>query len=666
MSSFFKSVKNESSPMKPLLDLLINERKKEIMKEYDKQRFVGYVISLDFWEAKVITSDPFKLAVGGVPRQSFLIMVPEMGTHHDATQVNEIEDRVYESFGGYPPFFILLRVLQSSDTPLSRDVQQTYFELQKRSMPELDVFTQSELQWGGLKTEVLGMFYESGNEVRFSADLNNLIAPHKYRVYSPNADILYLIVNSFVKKDGKRIGWLRLTENELVPKANLREKVPVLISLDDFKGTRTALFGKTRLGKSNTIKILVMALMKSKLDIGHLIFDVNGEYANANPQNPSLPEIFPEKCVVYAITQKEGTLSIPLKLNFYAFPSLSHQILGELLKNDRKDTSNYVRSFISADVPSLEEYDKAERGERVRLKRKLLMYWIILKNAGFEISDEELKTYLGSSLNPGFNKNLRKSIHDVSDNNDLPSISSLNDVMYEFERLFELYRSSPQNSVLRSTGSGNPILDEDDIALLTFFKPRTGSGTRLLQPYRVYHSPFAGDFVTDIITALDQRKTVIIDLSNAHPLLMDYYSEFLSRELFREQTDRFANNKLGDHYIQIYFEEAHNLFPNTDTSEVDIYRRLAKEGAKYNIGMVYSTQSPSSIHPDLLAQTENFFVAHLSSPREVEGLAKMNIEFQSCKDDLLKLREKGFVRMLTRSHRYVIPVQIERFGKNAL
>ena len=58
-----------------------------------------------------------------------------------------------------PPHFIPLFVRESAATPSSRDVQQTYFELQKRSMPELDVFTQSELQWGALKTSVIGMFY---------------------------------------------------------------------------------------------------------------------------------------------------------------------------------------------------------------------------------------------------------------------------------------------------------------------------------------------------------------------------------------------------------------------------------------------------------------------------------------------------------------------------
>ena len=40
---------------------------------------------------------------------------------------------------------------------IAPQVQQTYFELHKRAMPELDVWTQGELQWGALDCDVLGM-----------------------------------------------------------------------------------------------------------------------------------------------------------------------------------------------------------------------------------------------------------------------------------------------------------------------------------------------------------------------------------------------------------------------------------------------------------------------------------------------------------------------------
>jgi hypothetical protein len=50
-------------------------------------------------------------------------------------------------------------------------------------LPELDIFIQSELQWGALLTGVLGMFYshpEKMDEVEFSGDLNNFVSANKY------------------------------------------------------------------------------------------------------------------------------------------------------------------------------------------------------------------------------------------------------------------------------------------------------------------------------------------------------------------------------------------------------------------------------------------------------------------------------------------------------
>ena len=39
-------------------------------------RFVGYVLDIGYGEVTIITSDPFKVAVGGIPRNSLLIMCP--------------------------------------------------------------------------------------------------------------------------------------------------------------------------------------------------------------------------------------------------------------------------------------------------------------------------------------------------------------------------------------------------------------------------------------------------------------------------------------------------------------------------------------------------------------------------------------------------------------
>ncbi|MFY1643544.1 helicase HerA domain-containing protein, partial [Methanoculleus bourgensis] len=258
----------DNNPIQHFKEFMKEQARYKEAGEYDKWRFVGYALELDYSSATIITSDPYKIAVGGIPRNSLLIMVPRNYTE-------------------LPLHFTLLRVLESAPTPLSREVQQTYFDLQKRSMPELDVFTQSELQWGALKTEVLGMFYpnpENIEKIEFSSDINNFVSAHKYDLYAPSDDVLNVIINSMVPSENCfPIGKLRLTECRLPVPGKPSPEVEAQISTLDFMGTRTAMFGKTRLGKSNTIKIIAQSLIETTRDsknVGQIIFDINGEYAN--------------------------------------------------------------------------------------------------------------------------------------------------------------------------------------------------------------------------------------------------------------------------------------------------------------------------------------------------------------------------------------------------
>ena len=71
--------------------------------------------------------------------------------------------------------------------------------------------------------------------------------------------------------------------------------------------------------------------------------------------------------------------------------------------------------------------------------------------------------------------------------------------------------------------------------------------------------------------------------------------------------------------------------------------------------MVYSTQSPSTINKELLAQTENFFVGHLSSQDETKALSRVQIAFAGVEEDILRAKTPGYMRMLTMSHRFVVP-----------
>lgn len=655
MNEFFEDAARQNHPIRVLEEFLKKEKMNEESKNYNELRFVGYVFKISFNEVEIITSDPYKICVGGIPRNSLLIMVPA-------------------NYNDFPPHFTLLRVQSTSPTPLEKEVQETYFELHKKSMPELDVFTQSELQWGALKTEILGMFYahpEKDEKIEFSADINNFVSAHNYRIYAPNEELLDMILNSMVPDENKfSIGELRMTECRLpLPDKSLPE-VPIEVSTNDFMGCRTAMFGKTRLGKSNVVKLIAQSLIETTSEdenVGQLIFDINGEYANDNPQddNLSLRSAYEDRCIVYALTEKPDTPSKPLKLNFYDQPEESHRVIGGLLEGDKKDNSNYVNAFINVDLPSLKEIENMPHGgEKIRALRKIQIYWAILNKAGYDADENALLDIIPStkntySFNPGISSDLREKAYQEIENKDAPdNPNSLYELRKELE-VFEKFRKSGES--IKSSSSGKDLFDQDDISLLKFLEPRVGSsGTSLIQPYRKYHDPSAGNFINEILGFLDNGKTIILDLGNANEKVKSYFSNELSISVFRHQVDKFTSNNLGNHYIQIYFEEAHNLFPRGE-DVTDIYSRFAKEGAKYNIGMVYSTQSPTTINKDLLAQTENFFVAHLSSRKEADALAKLNVSYENLKEDILKAKTVGYVRMLTRSHRFVVPIQAYKF-----
>jgi len=115
--------------------------------------------------------------------------------------------------------------------------------------------------------------------------------------------------------------------------------------------------------------------------------------------------------------------------------------------------------------------------------------------------------------------------------------------------------------------------------------------------------------------------------------------------------------------IVVYIEEAHNLIGKR-MELTETWPRLAKEGAKYRIALVYATQEVSSVHPNILANTENWFITHLNNLREIKELAQF-YDFDDFSDSLIRAQDVGFARVKTLSSPFVIPTQIDKFDPDA-
>lgn len=640
-----------------------------------KDAFVGRPYYLDYDKAYLLIADAWKMKVGGIPQGTFLLAFYEN------------EENVSEA--------LLLRALNPAKLPTDNEVISSMIEYYKDNLKtagkenQLDDFTRYHFSFSGLECRILGTFYINTTETRiFGADVENFYSAHNYSVYKPSGNVLEVIANlregdaAIGIETDIKIGKVRYSSSSRFQDNS--SEVLVYVSPKDFLGKRTALFGMTRTGKSNTVKKIIQATVEiskkaplelykteekiesildsfdmdgfPKYPVGQIIFDINGEYANANLQDEgtAIFELFQDKVIRYSVLEKTGFRV--MKVNFYRDISQGFELVKSFLV---EETADYVNSFKAIDLSKPE--DESDHSSMTRYGRKKAAYLCCLYRAGF-------KPPSGFKVTFSSNKDLQKLVGDGADpakGIDLEQASNWFETVWEKhdDQFFSDYKKNHSN---------REWADEDLKALLVFLtrkkaagKNASISGYRKLRGILGLHTTSTDKpFQQEIVESVRQGKIVIIDLSQGDPAIQRLYSERICQTIFFDAMNNFVKNK-PNNFVQFYFEEAHNLFPKKEDKDLSqIYNRIAKEGAKLNLGLIYATQEVSSIGANILKNTQNWFIAHLNNDDEIKELRKY-YDFRDFAEGLIRFSassDKGFVRMKTYSNPFVVPVQIDRFS----
>lgn len=642
--------------------------------DFDTGIFVGRPFYLDYNRAYILVADAWKARARGIPQGAFLLAYYEN------------EENVSEA--------LLLRSLGPTKLPTDSDVISSMVEYYKDNLrtagksSHLDSFTRYEFSFSGLECRILGTFYQENKRLHFGADVENFYSSHNYSVVKPISSVLEAIVNFregevVGKPSDIQIGQVRYSSTRRFQSNG--EGVPVFVCPKDFLGKRAALFGMTRTGKSNTVKKVIQAtvlmsqqarsdLAKArakasdenldpftdsgtpKYPVGQIIFDINGEYANPNMQDEgtAIFEIYEELVTRYSVLNKPGFKV--LKVNFYQDVPSGFELIRSLLAEEGAD---YAKSFLSTDLAA--PSDSTDRAAITRWERKKAAYLCCLHRAGF-VAPRGFKVKFSG------NKETNQLVRDDSSIDPAKGIT-LEDATTWFSAIWDNYDEQYFSDYKRK--NGREWADEDLKAMMVFLtrKSKPGgtpnlSGYVKLRSISALHTETADKpFEEEIIDLLRRGQIIIVDLSQGDPNVQRLYSERICRYIFADAMDRFIQNK-PNNFIQFYFEEAHNLFPRKEDKDLSqIYNRIAKEGAKLNLGLIYATQEVSSIGANILKNTQNWFIAHLNNDDETREIKKY-YDFSDFTDSLIRFSasdDKGFVRMKTYSNPFVVPVQIDRF-----
>lgn len=465
----------------------------------------------------------------------------------------------------------------------------------------------------------------------------------------------------------------------------------IKINPDKFFAKHSAILGNTGSGKSCTVTSILQALFnfnystnkEYKKDLKSatiIIFDTNGEYKKA----------FEGYKNINAFTISEDGMRVPYWfMNYEDFeylfepsPGTQAPILKKalgLLKNENifeKDEEILVRNYeisLLAKIknvcdPSSKElktfvYYHLENcltlkilEEEIILKEKLKKLYKekekIVENRGFlngeinlavseavflettnvlnKITSSKTKSYENIDLPKYFNFNnlinsgLDEAINDIEENQNKyrEYISGLKLRLASF--MSDLRKSEPL------------LFNEKDIenSLEIFFKYIFGSKELIA-------GNLFAEYKNKNDTSKRKNQIIILDLSLIPFELLETITGLIGRLIleFAQRINKVEDYKeeRGNYPISLILEEAQNYIPEVDRNNKKsitkkVFERIAREGRKFGVSLIVSSQRPSELSKTILSQCNTFIVHKLQNPEDQKYIRQI---VSSANEDLL-------------------------------
>jgi hypothetical protein len=616
---------------------------------------VGGIFRLDYARAIVLTDDWRKTQAGGVPHGAFLLAAAGVQTA--------------EGFALDDEELILLRVSGTAPLPNESDLVQTRLAVVRdagdsgKGFDEVtDELTRNELQQSAFDCEVIGTFYVDRNEtkIQFGSDIDNVVSSARYQVFLPSPGVLSWIA-SYPEPDGDdllTLGAVRFASTRRRARESGTDNAAVHVHIGDFVSRKTAVFGMTRTGKSNTIKTLVTAIAtqaaRSGTPVGQLIFDPQGEYANVNEQDQTGLRLLGDVCRVriYRLGAS-GTdpQVLPLAMNF--FDPANFEAVVDFVNsvvNDQFGTYAYVKSFTSINWT---EPDRAtDWGDWVTWSKAVLGFYGLLVECGITGA-----SFTTGGLEFGWTDSQFQAFDQANSGLVVKAGRNYRATRPEAARRVMLYMANDGGWNQRSANSGG---GDTPFKFIADFNNRA-SGKAAIRQLREFHSTSSTQRVEEQVWEdMQAGRLAIVDLAHGSGEVAKTISESTVNHLLSRANERFRSGQDAVPF-QIVVEEAHNLF---ERGAKDVagnpWVRLSKEAAKYRIGLVYATQEVSSVDQRILSNTSNWLVAHLNSDNETRELSHY-YDFKTWAESIRRVEDQGLARMKTYSGKYIVPVQVAKF-----
>lgn len=564
------------------------------------------------------------------------------------------------------------------------------------------------------RCRMLGVCYDNNESIKYYSNIRTYPAPTTLDLYIPSNKFMNRLFATAVSQsdnDAKdvifELGKLQYGTDPQYTKRYSKahdSEVSVQFNATNLLRKRTGIFGKSGYGKSNTVKTVIGMMSTKHPSCGQLILDTNGEYALDNAQNEGLMDIFydagmKDKVKLYThrkinekSIQKFGKDSVR-QLKFDVFDKIKPALEVVINNLDGRTEPLYLNPW-SAALDGVDEEEKFFNTEAIKTPALVWSIWYAaLIRAGLSPYNKKHSKKNWLTLSKEYVREIiEETLKGDDPDADLKKYNLDDEATYEtvVEKMcaqFKWYQHKSggitTNDIIQMAEYAEWYCaknkDSSKPSSLKSFMEILESNRRLvaLKAYNIEAKEGEDNTVSlslgeSVFKDLKDNKIVILDLASVSIQVAKVLAQHVLTHLFSASTRMFGDYTQRDLFNKfdalIYIEESQNYLKPEEVRNGSIYERVAKEGRKFHLGLVYITQQPSAIDPSITSQTENIIAMHMSNSRDCLILNEIKDKFDKLTCKFLKDEaQKGLSYIYAEPHQpFVLPCQIHQFTKDLI
>ena len=398
-------------------------------------------------------------------------------------------------------------------------------------------------------------------------------------------------------------------ENFTFCKLSRQNDIEVPVNGDRFFNKHIAIVGSTGSGKSHTVTSIAQIASVSKnsdyegLNNSHIvIFDIHSEYKSAFP-DANYTGVSDLKLPYWLLNSEElEELFLDTEANDHSQRNVFKEAV---VANKKKYAPSEKVHSIHYDLPSFFDINEVKIYIKNRHNEQLTgsdneIYWVDSNGEDFIFNEDTRVNLFDENITPKKGK----------------TTGTLNGKLGNFlNRLENKLVDKRLNFLLGEDAKGCSF----DEALKSFIGYKTDANANV----------------------------TIIDLSGVPFEVLSITVSLISRVLFEfsYHVKQAADSGPNETPLLLVYEEAHKYVPKSDLarfrSSKNSIERIAKEGRKYGITLVISSQRPSEISETIFAQCNNFIAMRLTNPEDQNYVKRLLPDSLGALTDTLPILKSG-------------------------